>query len=471
MSAYPVPDRAREAAAKAAIRREARPIESSSDSSETESSSNSDSSSNSSSSSKSASPVEELQEEEMVDPEVTEGPFTRRLPPHPVKCAVCKEEKEKGSTKHDPNHTRIPGECRYPKCNGCKFGRHMDHHQHTRIAGECRMHGIPKIIWRCQACRTGNIKLAHTDPTYDRGACRFHGVDPRRQGTPRTGHHPRDPAIHPTDDPTQAKRIDPQHDEEDEKIITMAKEEKEHKKRIREQKRKADAETQAGGSLDWSKYKIDEALQILQSHRTGAIRKQLRLLHIRWYHAGITRMTNILRAAGIREEVLKMIPATVNTCRACRSFRRPAYHSVATSRMPTQFNERVQHDVLYLIANKPTTIYLWTWWTAQRLWSWFYPSVSTLTHPDDQHRDPGSSSSTAPPQKNGQGSSSSTAKDPAPKLANKWPDNMFKQEPCSHIMDLCTRLSQAERIPIENPILLSKFSLESGSGLLVHPKY
>ena len=146
-----------------------------------------------------------------------------------------------------------------------------------------------------------------------------------------------------------------------------------------------------------------------------------------------------------------MIPATANTCRACRSFRRPADHSVATSRMPTQFNERVQHDVLYLNANKHTTISLWTWWTAQRLWSWFYPSVSTLTHPDDQHRDPGSSASTTPPQMHGKGSSSSTAKDPAPKLAKKWPDKMFKQEPCSHIMDLCTRLCQAERIPDREP--------------------
>ena len=47
MSAYPVLDRAREAAAQAAIRREARPIESSSDSSQTESGSDSDTSSSS----------------------------------------------------------------------------------------------------------------------------------------------------------------------------------------------------------------------------------------------------------------------------------------------------------------------------------------------------------------------------------------------------------------------------------------
>ena len=265
----------------------------------------------------------------------------------------------------------------------------MDHRQHTRKAGECRMHGIPQIIWRCKACQTGSTTLAHVDEKDDPGACRFHGRDPRRKGAPRTGHHPRDPARHPTDDTTQSRRMDPAHDAEEEEIISMSTAEKGHKTRMNERKKKADAETQAGGSLDWSRYKIEDALQILQSHRPGAIRKQLRLLHIRWYHAGITRMTNILRAAGIREEVLKLIPATVNTCRACRAFRRPADHSVATSRLPTQFNERVQHDVLYLIADKPTTISLWVWWTAQRVWSWFYPS-------------PGSASSTAPGRTSGQ---------------------------------------------------------------------
>ena len=63
---------------------------------------------------------------------------------------------------------------------------------------------------------------------------------------------------------------------------------------MKERRKKADAETQAGGELDWSKYKIDDALQILRSHRPGAIRKQLRLLHIRWYHASADRMTHIL---------------------------------------------------------------------------------------------------------------------------------------------------------------------------------
>ena len=206
--------------------------------------------------------------------------------------------------------------------------------------------------------------------------------------------------------------------------------------------------------MDWTRCKVDDALHVLKSHRQGTIRRQLRLLHLRWYHAGIARMTNILRAAGISERVLKMIPATVNTCRACRAFRRPADHSVATSRMPTQFNERVQHDVLYLVANKPKTISLWVWWTAQRVWSWFFPVAGTDTRSDEPQRDTGSTSSTSPMPRGGQGSGSSTAKDPTPPVhptTRKWPNKVFNQEPCAHIMDMCTRLCQAHRISNREP--------------------
>ena len=109
-----------------------------------------------------------------------------------------------------------------------------------------------------------------------------------------------------------------------------------------------------------------------------------------------------------------MIPGVVNTCRACRAFSRPADHSVATSRMPTQFNERVQHDVLYLIAEKPQTITLWVWWTARKLWPLLYPTIGTEMYPQEHQHSSGSSSSAAPAQVSGQGSGSTTAIDPKP---------------------------------------------------------
>ena len=192
----------------------------------------------------------------MTDTERTQAPLYRRLPYSPVKCPACLREKRRGSTPLDPDHTRVPGECRYPKCLGCRHKRHMDHHLHTRKAGECRVYGIERIIWRCPSCRTGKHSVPHVDPKVDLGACRFHGIDPRRRGAPRAGHHPRDPARHPTEDVTQSRRMDPTPTRDDEEIISMMKTEKEHRRHVRDQASTADAETQAGGSLDWSRYKI-----------------------------------------------------------------------------------------------------------------------------------------------------------------------------------------------------------------------
>ena len=59
-------------------------------------------------------------------------------------------------------------------------------------------------------------------------------------------------------------------------------------------------------------------------------------------------MTNILEAAGVPAEVLRLIADIIDTCRACRAYRRPPDHSIATSRLVTSFNELVQHDLLFV---------------------------------------------------------------------------------------------------------------------------
>ena len=164
-----------------------------------------------------------------------------------------------------------------------------------------------------------------------------------------------------------------------------------------------------------------------------------------------------------------MIPGTVNTCRACRAFRRPADHSVVTSRLPTQFNERVQHDVLYLTINKPVTTSLWFRWAAHQIWSLFYPETGMQIKPHEQHHNTGGAASSG-----GQGSSSSTTKDPEPpdrhRKPAKWSDKTFKQEPCSHIMDMCTRLCQAQRIPDREPHTFIKVLTNIWFRPLVHLK-
>ena len=71
------------------------------------------------------------------------------------------------------------------------------------------------------------------------------------------------------------------------------------------------------------------------------------MLHLRWWHASAKKMRQLLQAAGVRDDVLALIPDIVDTCRACRMWKRPAAKAEATVRLVEEFNEVVQHDLLF----------------------------------------------------------------------------------------------------------------------------
>ena len=123
ITAYPS-ERAVERPRTQAARDAARAASGSSDSSDAESEANSDVLSDLSS-------PEELVEEEMTGPEFTPTPFKRQFPRFQITCAACKA----GKVEFSKDHTRVPGECKYPPCPGCMHRRHMDHKDHTRKQG------------------------------------------------------------------------------------------------------------------------------------------------------------------------------------------------------------------------------------------------------------------------------------------------------------------------------------------------
>ena len=57
-------------------------------------------------------------------------------------------------------------------------------------------------------------------------------------------------------------------------------------------------------------------------------------------------MHDLLQAAGVPDSTLKMIPSIIDTCRACRQWKLPTPKSATTSRLITEFNKVVQHDLL-----------------------------------------------------------------------------------------------------------------------------
>ena len=58
-------------------------------------------------------------------------------------------------------------------------------------------------------------------------------------------------------------------------------------------------------------------------------------------------MTHMLTAVGVPQATIDMVPQIVETCRACRMWARPGPRAVATATLSTQFNERVQCDLLF----------------------------------------------------------------------------------------------------------------------------
>ena len=97
----------------------------------------------------------------------------------------------------------------------------------------------------------------------------------------------------------------------------------------------------------WSKHDLGFALQQLRSIRIGIVRRTLRKLHIRWYHASSKKMQTLLQAAGVSPDVLCLVPSIVDTCDICRSWQRVGPRSVASTRLPEAFNKEVQMDLLF----------------------------------------------------------------------------------------------------------------------------
>ena len=92
----------------------------------------------------------------------------------------------------------------------------------------------------------------------------------------------------------------------------------------------------------WDGFSLGRALVELRSVRPGVVRRALRRLHLRWYHAGAATMKRLLSLAGVPAAVTNQVSSVVDTCKICRSWSRPAPKSVATSRI----SETLQADLL-----------------------------------------------------------------------------------------------------------------------------
>ena len=92
---------------------------------------------------------------------------------------------------------------------------------------------------------------------------------------------------------------------------------------------------------------LGRAIPLLHSPNEGVVRRTLRRLHIRFWHAPAARLTELLLHAGAPTKIRELLKQIVETCRVCRHWQRAGPKSVASYKLATAFNHIVQWDILF----------------------------------------------------------------------------------------------------------------------------
>lgn len=299
---------------------------------------------------------------------------------------------------------------RQSTCPACRGHTRADHPRHTRNA-DCSYRDIGAGVWTCpgciaipekpyshashrkdHTCRWGTITCEACKSNKPRGDpghsldvdCKWGHMRSVDKGKTRKGHHPRDPRIPAAGEPTSTLRIgapapaeaggtgsgggggaakgsSSSHPKGPGKVesSTQAGQDDLHRDGApaAAAPRPIVPANSGGGPIEpasaaqegrsWSEFDLGSMLQELRSVREGVVRRCLRKLHLRWWHAPAKRMRELLQHAGASREVLPLIDEIVDTCRICRNWTRPGPKAVSSSRLSTKFNETVQVDLLF----------------------------------------------------------------------------------------------------------------------------
>jgi len=112
--------------------------------------------------------------------------------------------------------------------------------------------------------------------------------------------------------------------------------------------KKVDTGTQAEtGPAKWTSHHMRRALRLLHIVDAGVVKRTLRRLHIRLWHAPAARMIELLRLAGAPTSAIKQVKEIVDTCRICRLWWRPTPKSMTNVRLAKAFNQVIQWDILF----------------------------------------------------------------------------------------------------------------------------
>ena len=276
-------------------------------------------------------------------------------------------------------------------CPGCKGHYRKTHPLHNRNPDECKFPTVEAIDYRCLGCRQRQ-PAGHSNHNYLPGECSF-GTDgeagPRIAGQHRSGAAPREPSIRPArspvadaqpqlpdgtdlagDDEQQARDQAAMANEDRSATVgsepttsTQSRSGSNSHPEASNYRRRNDTprshatekarypEEVAGPEQqrDWTRFDIGSSLQVLRHGSYAACLRELRKLHLRWWHIAQKPFREILAAAGLPQKILEMSSDVVNTCRECRQWQQPGDATQTTSFLADRFNQRVESDILFVM--------------------------------------------------------------------------------------------------------------------------
>ena len=281
----------------------------------------------------------------------------------------------------------------WKKCPGCRRHRAADDTEHSRIPGECKHPTVVGRDWPCPGCKTHKPvdDPSHANDETCRNPHRIEGdprVQPRATGAPRAAakREPQPAGVRRT----RAKRSDPlvragdadvapsvpepaevipvphaDDDDDGERTPSEGGAEGEdgqprlaephgrvqdrlkYGKDTRSRDQRAKLLPYGDEDQTWGPSDLKQIVRLLNDRDPNVLRKQLRRLHLRWFHASIEQLTNLLQLLGVSQEAINLIPEIVDTCRICRMWAPKAPAVKVTTRLSIRFNQCVQADLMF----------------------------------------------------------------------------------------------------------------------------
>ena len=98
---------------------------------------------------------------------------------------------------------------------------------------------------------------------------------------------------------------------------------------------------------DWTRFDVQSSLRNMRSDVPSVVLRELRKLHLRWFHAKEPKMRLILSKMGLDNTRLALIKGVCDSGRECRAWEKPSNTVMPSTALPERFNAEVECDLIF----------------------------------------------------------------------------------------------------------------------------